>query len=73
MAAWHWAMSAAELRDLAALPAIRSLVRLPPPRGRGVLFGVVLPLIRRVPGIRDVVPTVPVFRAELADHSTQNG
>jgi O-methyltransferase involved in polyketide biosynthesis len=72
LAAWHWVMSATERRDLAALPAIRSLVQLPPPRGHGVLFGAVLPVMRRIPGARDWFPAFPVFRAELADPSAGN-
>lgn len=67
LATWRWGMSAMERRDLAALPAIRSLVQLPPPRGQGVLFGMVLPVLRRVPGVRDRLPVFPVFRADLSD------
>lgn len=66
MAAWHWALSPAERRDLAALPAIRSLVQVPAPRGRGFLLGVAFPALRRVPGVGDRLPVFPVFRADLA-------
>jgi O-methyltransferase involved in polyketide biosynthesis len=66
MAAWHWGMSDAERRALAELPAIRSLTRLSPPRGSGPLFGAVLPAVRRVPGLRNLLQVFPVFRAELA-------
>ncbi len=72
LAAWRWGMSAPERRDLAALPAIRSLVQLTPPRGHGVLFGTVLPVLRRVPGVRDRLPVFPVFRADLASPSAGN-
>ena len=66
MAAWHWAISPAERRDLAMLPAIRSLVQVPAPRGRGFLLGVALPALRHVPGVAERLPVFPVFRADLA-------
>ena len=65
-APWTWFMSAAERQNLAALPAIATLVEVTPPRGRGVFFGVAMPVLRHVPAIRNVLPIFPVFRAQLA-------
>lgn len=53
-----WPVSRAEIRSLRALPGVRSLVRVHPPRGRGVVFGLLLPVVERVPLLRDVVLSV---------------
>jgi hypothetical protein len=63
--AWTWTPTAEELRGLAAVPGVAELVRLRPPRGRGVVFGAILPVLQRVPGIRDALPSFPVMRARL--------
>ena len=48
-----WALDGAELARLRRLhPGIGGLTELRPPRGRGVLYGGVFPLLRRVPAIR---------------------
>jgi hypothetical protein len=42
---------------------------LTPLRGGGVIFGLALPVLRRLPAVRDMLPIFPVFRAELANLS----
>jgi O-methyltransferase involved in polyketide biosynthesis len=47
-----WALDRAELEQLRALPGVAELTELRLPRGRGALFGVVLPLASLVPALR---------------------
>lgn len=61
--AMPWPVSRAEIRALRALPGVRDLTRLHPPRGRGPAFGVALPLVDRLPLLRDAV--LSVWRARL--------
>ena len=49
---WLWGLDAREERRLAALPGVAELRALRPPRGRGALHGVLLPLASRVPLLR---------------------
>jgi O-methyltransferase involved in polyketide biosynthesis len=49
---WLWGLDAREERRLAALPGVGELRALRPPRGRGALHGVLLPLASRVPLLR---------------------
>ena len=49
---WTWGVDRAERRRLAHLPGIEELRLLRLPRGRGVLFGVVLPLLATLPPLR---------------------
>ena len=56
---WLWGIDAAEERRLAGLhPGIAELRALRLPRGRGVLYGLVLPLLSRVPALRRRMLTV---------------
>jgi O-methyltransferase involved in polyketide biosynthesis len=56
---WLWGIDAAEERRLAGLhPGIAELRALRLPRGRGVLYGLVLPLLSRVPALRRTMLTV---------------
>lgn len=61
---WRWGFDAAEERALRALPGVADLRRLPLPPGRGVLGGVVLPLLTRAPGLWRGLPAV--LRARFA-------
>jgi O-methyltransferase involved in polyketide biosynthesis len=50
---WHWALDDAEARRLATLsPRIEEVRALPFPRGRGLAFGLLLPLVRRAESTR---------------------
>ena len=49
---WTWGLDRAERRRLARLPGIEELRLLRLPRGRGVLFGAVLPLLATLPPLR---------------------
>jgi O-methyltransferase involved in polyketide biosynthesis len=56
---WLWGIDAAEERRLAELhPNIAELHALRLPRGRGVLYGFVLPLLTRMPAVRRRMLTV---------------
>jgi O-methyltransferase involved in polyketide biosynthesis len=58
-----WAMDAGELRTLRGLhPNIRSVRELRPPRGRGPLFGSVMPLLYRIPAVRRLLLSVLLAR-----------
>jgi O-methyltransferase involved in polyketide biosynthesis len=62
---WTWGMDAAEQRRLAARPGVTALRVVRPARGRGLLFGVLLPALERVPALRYRLPTFPVLLARL--------
>jgi O-methyltransferase involved in polyketide biosynthesis len=47
--AMPWAMDALEARALSAIPGVASVRRLHPPRGRGAVHGVALPVLERLP------------------------
>ncbi len=49
---WPWGVDADEERRLAAIPNVDGLHALRLPRGRGALYGFVLPMLARVPPIR---------------------
>ena len=56
---WRWGIDADEEHRLATLhPAIAGLRPLPLPRGRGVLHGLLLPLLSRAPALRRMLLTV---------------
>jgi O-methyltransferase involved in polyketide biosynthesis len=55
---WRWGVDADEEQRLAALPHMSGLRTLRPPRGRGALHGLVLPLADRVPALRRAMLTV---------------
>ena len=50
-----WAMDGREAAALRALPGVRAVVRLHPPRGRGLLHGLVLPALERIPILDDLI------------------
>lgn len=57
-----WALDAGELHRVGtAHPAVTEVRELPLPRGRGVYFGVLWPVLRRLPGVRDMRPTMTVL------------
>ena len=60
---WRWGLDAARERQLRRIPGVAGLRRLRPPRGRGPLHGVVVPVLSRTPGLRYLLLTV--LRAEL--------
>ena len=66
-----WAMDAREARALRALPGVLAVARLHPPRGRGPLFGVVLPALERAPVLRGALLSVWGVRlsAEAGDRT----
>ncbi|MET8772276.1 class I SAM-dependent methyltransferase [Streptomyces sp. NPDC004658] len=56
-----WALDAGELPKIrTAHPAVAEVRELPLPRGRGAYFGVIWPVLRRLPGARDIRPTMTV-------------
>ena len=58
---WRWALDAAEERRLRE--RLAGLRAVPPPHGRGVVHGVLLPLVARVPPLRRL--TLSVLRGRL--------
>nr|WP_078629977.1 class I SAM-dependent methyltransferase [Streptomyces sp. NRRL WC-3744] len=57
-----WGLDAGELPKIrTAHPAVTEVRELPLPRGRGAYFGVVRPVLRRLPGARNVRPTITVL------------
>jgi hypothetical protein len=63
---WTWGMDAAERRRLAARPGMAALTATRPARGRGLVFGVLLPALERVPALRYRLPVLPVLLARFA-------
>jgi O-methyltransferase involved in polyketide biosynthesis len=53
-----WWMNHAEATVLRKLPGVSEIRRLHPPRGRGLSFGRVLPVLERVPGLRSQLLSV---------------
>ncbi len=62
---WVWGMDAAERARLAALPGVRELRDVPPVRGRGFVFGALLPAMQRNKRMRERLPIFPVLLADL--------
>jgi O-methyltransferase involved in polyketide biosynthesis len=60
---WTWGIDAAEKRRIREHPGVGELVTLPLPRGRGIVFGTLLPLLGRVPGVREGM--FSILRARL--------
>ncbi|MGW2053089.1 class I SAM-dependent methyltransferase [Streptomyces sp. NPDC001840] len=57
-----WGMDAGELRKVfGAHPCITAVREVPPPRGLGPYYGVVQPVLRRVPVVRNLRPTMTVL------------
>lgn len=61
---WTWGVDAGEIRSIAALPGLSGLRRVRIPRGRGALFGLVMPAVGRVPRIAGA--GLSIWRARLA-------
>ena len=62
---WSWGIDAGELERLrTAVPQIAAVHRLRPPRGRGAIHGLLLPLAGRIPPLRDL--SFWLLRAEFA-------
>ena len=61
-----WPMDHREAAVLRTLPGVRSVERLHPPRGRGVLYAYALPLADRLPLIRSLVLSVWSVRFRLS-------
>jgi O-methyltransferase involved in polyketide biosynthesis len=59
-----WPMDHREAAVLRALPGIRSIERLHPPRGRGALYSYLLPLVDRLPLVRSLVLSIWSVRFE---------
>jgi O-methyltransferase involved in polyketide biosynthesis len=60
---WLWEVDAGEERRLATLhPGVAELRALHLPRGRGALYGFLLPALSRAPGLRHVMLTVYLMR-----------
>lgn len=57
---WTWTLDADELRQLRELPGLTDLNNVPQ-AGGDPLLGV----LRRVPGLKSLLPTLPVFQARL--------
>ncbi|MYW63916.1 class I SAM-dependent methyltransferase [Streptomyces sp. SID8379] len=54
-----WGLNAGELQNIrTAHPAIDDVRELPLPRGRGAYYGAVWPLLGKVPGLRNLRPTM---------------
>ncbi len=63
-----WALDGAERAWLAALPAVASVTELVPPRGRGIVYGGVFPVLNRIPAVRRLgVTGLPILRVRFAD------
>ncbi|WP_258056009.1 class I SAM-dependent methyltransferase [Streptomyces sp. Ru62] len=57
-----WRPDAGELPKIrTAHPAVTEVRELPLPRGRGAYFGVVWPVLRRLPGARNIPPAMTVL------------
>jgi O-methyltransferase involved in polyketide biosynthesis len=50
---WTWGVDAGEIRSLAERPGVATLRRVRVPRGRGPLFGLVMPAVGRIPRLAD--------------------
>jgi len=62
---WTWGIDRSERRAIAAIPNLSGLRRVPLPRGRGAAFGVVVPVLGRVPPLRDAL--LSIWRARLGE------
>ncbi|MFN8079589.1 MAG: class I SAM-dependent methyltransferase [Kineosporiaceae bacterium] len=54
----HWWLDDAEADALRALPGVADVRRLHPPRGRGLVHALALPIIDRLPGLRSQVLSI---------------
>lgn len=63
-----WGMESHETRRFAELPGVEGVQELPPPPRRGLLFGILMPLLHRIPALyRKRTPLFPwiIMRAEF--------
>ena len=66
-----WALDAAELTRLRAIPGVHAVSELRRPRGRGVVNGLLLPALRTVPILRSTgLLGLPVLRMDFAVRRT---
>jgi hypothetical protein len=57
-----WAVDAAEKARLREIPNVAQLRDLPPPRGRGLLYGVLFPMLNRLSFVREMgVTGLPIM------------
>jgi O-methyltransferase involved in polyketide biosynthesis len=62
-----WALDKGELARLRAVPNVAAVTELRRPRGRGVVHGLLMPALSRVPGLRWTgLAGLPVVRMDLA-------
>lgn len=61
--AWAWGIDARGYKRLAGHPSVATLTVVAPGRGRGFLFGVLLPALQDVRPLRWRLPTFPILRA----------
>lgn len=62
---WTWGIDGRERRAIAAIPGLSGLRRVPLPRGRGLAFGVAVPVLGRVPPLRDAL--LSIWRARIGE------
>jgi hypothetical protein len=62
---WTWGIDADDRRFIRRLPNVSALETLRIPRGRGPLFGVVLPALGRIPRMR--VALLSIMRVKLGE------
>jgi O-methyltransferase involved in polyketide biosynthesis len=63
---WTWGIDRRERRAIAAIPNLSRLHRLALPRGRGAAFGVAVPIVSRLPPLRDALLSIWTARLGAA-------
>lgn len=63
---WVWGMQASVRRRLSVLPGVSDLREVPQVKGHGLVFGVLLPMLRRVPWLAELMPAFPVLRTQFS-------
>ncbi|WP_051341954.1 class I SAM-dependent methyltransferase [Pseudonocardia spinosispora] len=66
---WVWGMQASVRRRLSVLPGVSELREVPQVKGHGLVFGMLLPTLRRVPWLAELMPTFPVLRTQFASRT----
>jgi len=61
---WTWGIDTGEVKRIAGQPRVAELRRLRIPRGRGALFGLVMPAVGRIPGVAGA--GLSIWLAQLA-------
>jgi hypothetical protein len=59
---WTWGIDAGERRRIRGLPNVAALDTLRLPRGRRALFGYLLPVLTRLPRLRDGLLSIMLAR-----------